>query len=66
MDTTDKDSSKNDDGLADFGKSPDQDAIAPTGVPMLPDEELGQGYSPWVWGTALIIGMTVLIIFFGR
>ncbi len=49
-----------------FGKSPDQDAIAPTGVPRLPDGEVGQGYSPWIWGTALIIGVVVLIIFFGR
>lgn len=54
------------DEATNFGKSPDHDAIAPTGVPMLPDEELGQGYSPWIWGTAIIIGMTVLIIFFGR
>lgn len=49
-----------------FGKSPDQDAIAPTGIPRLPDGEVGQGYSPWIWGTALIIGVVVLIIFFGR
>lgn len=49
-----------------FGKSPDQDAIAPTGIPRLPDGEVGQGYSPWIWGTALIIGVAVLIIFFGR
>jgi carbon monoxide dehydrogenase subunit G len=54
------------DEAVNFGKSPDHDAIAPTGVPMLPDDELGQGYSPWIWGTALIIGMAVLIIFFGR
>lgn len=46
-----------------FGKSPDYDAIAPTGVPRLPDDEVGQGYSPWIWGTALIIGVTVLLIF---
>ncbi len=48
-----------------FGKSPDHDAIAPTGIPRLPDDEVGQGYSPWIWGTALIIGVAVLIIFFG-
>ena len=48
-----------------FGKSPDQDAIAPTGIPRLPGE-VGQGYSPWIWGTALIIGVVVLIILFGR
>jgi carbon monoxide dehydrogenase subunit G len=49
-----------------FGKSPDQDAMAPTGVPMLPDDDVGQGYSPWIWGTALVIGVVVLIIIFGR
>lgn len=47
-----------------FGKSPDYDAMAPTGIPRLPDGEVGQGYSPWIWGTALIIGVAVLIIFF--
>jgi carbon monoxide dehydrogenase subunit G len=49
-----------------FGKSPDQDAMAPTGIPRLPDGEVGQGYSPWIWGTALIVGVVVLMIFFGR
>ncbi|HEY4342844.1 MAG TPA: carbon monoxide dehydrogenase subunit G [Parvibaculum sp.] len=49
-----------------FGKSPDQDAMAPTGVPMIPDGEAGQGYSPWIWGTALIIGVAILILIFGR
>ncbi len=47
-------------------KSPDQDAIAPTGVPMLPDEEAGQGLSPWIWGTALILAVVALILIFGR
>ncbi|MCE9649395.1 MAG: carbon monoxide dehydrogenase subunit G [Parvibaculum sp.] len=49
-----------------YGKSPDQDAMAPTGVPMIPDEEAGQGYSPWIWGTALIVGVAILILIFGR
>ncbi|MDR3500424.1 MAG: carbon monoxide dehydrogenase subunit G [Parvibaculum sp.] len=49
-----------------LGKSPDQDAIAPTGVPLIPNEEVAPGLSPWVWGTALIIGVTVLILIFGR
>jgi carbon monoxide dehydrogenase subunit G len=52
--------------LETFGKSPDQDAMAPTGVPMIPDEEAGQGLSPWIWGTALIIGVVILILIFGR
>lgn len=47
-------------------KSPDQDAIAPTGVPMLPDEEAGQGLSPWIWGTVLIVAVVALILIFGR
>ncbi|KAB7740075.1 carbon monoxide dehydrogenase [Parvibaculum sedimenti] len=47
-------------------KSPDQDAIAPTGVPMLPDEEAGQGLSPWIWGSVLIIAVVALILIFGR
>lgn len=49
-----------------FIKSPEQDAMAPTGVPMLPDEETGQGLSPWIWGTGLIIGVVILILVFGR
>ena len=49
-----------------FGKSPDQDAMAPTGVPRLPDSDLGQGYSPWIWGTALVVGVVILILIFGR
>jgi len=52
-----------DDSLA---KSPDQDAIAPTGVPMIPDEEAGQGLSPWIWGTGLIVAVVTLILIFGR
>lgn len=47
-------------------KSPDQDAIAPTGVPLLPDEEAGQGLSPWIWGTILIVAVAGLILIFGR
>lgn len=49
-----------------FGKSPDQDAMAPTGVPRLPDGDVGQGYSPWIWGTALVVGVVILILIFGR
>ncbi len=49
-----------------LAKSPDQDAIAPTGVPMIPDEEAGQGISPWIWGTGLIIAVVVLLLIFGR
>ena len=47
-------------------KSPDRDAIAPTGVPMLPDEEAGQGLSPWIWGTILIVAIVGLLLIFGR
>lgn len=47
-----------------FGKSPDHDAIAPTGVPRVPNDDIGQGYSPWIWGTALIIGVVILILIF--
>ncbi|MEN6543187.1 carbon monoxide dehydrogenase subunit G [Parvibaculum sp.] len=47
-------------------KSPDQDAIAPTGVPMVPDEEAAQGLSPWIWGTVLIVAVVALILIFGR
>lgn len=47
-------------------KSPDQDAIAPTGVPMVPDEEAGQGLSPWIWGTILVIVVIGLLLIFGR
>jgi len=49
-----------------MAKSPDQDAIAPTGVPMVPDEEAGQGLSPWIWGTGLIVAVVILILIFGR
>lgn len=42
-------------------KSPDSDAISPTGVPLVPDEEAGMSLSPWVWGPALIIVILVLI-----
>lgn len=49
-----------------LAKSPDQDAIAPTGVPMIPDEEAGQGLSPWIWGTGLIVAVVVLLLIFGR
>lgn len=40
-------------------KSPDYDAMAPTGVPMIPNEEAGFSLSPWVWGSLLIIALAV-------
>ncbi|WP_339833127.1 carbon monoxide dehydrogenase subunit G [uncultured Parvibaculum sp.] len=46
-------------------KSPDSDAISPTGVPLVPDEEAGMSLSPWVWGPALILVIVVLIWIFG-
>lgn len=33
-----------------------QDAIAPTDTPMVPDEDVAQGLSPWMWGTLIIAG----------
>lgn len=50
-------------GLA---KSPDQDAIAPTGAPLIPTEQAGGGLSPWAWGSALIVVLLMLAFFFGR
>lgn len=47
-------------------KSPDRDAIAPTGVPMVPDGEAGQGLSPWIWGTILVVALVGLLLVFGR
>lgn len=47
-----------------FVKSPDQDAIAPTGTPLIPDEEAGSGLSPWVWGLGLIVVVAVLALIF--
>ena len=44
-------------------KSPDYDAISPTGVPLMPDEEAGIGFSPWLWGPLLIIALILLIWF---
>jgi hypothetical protein len=46
-------------------KSPDHDAISPTGVPLVPDEEAGMGMSPWVWGPAVILILVVLVWIFG-
>ena len=46
-------------------KSPDRDAISPTGVPMMPDEEAGMSFSPWVWGPLLIIALILLLWFIG-
>jgi hypothetical protein len=49
-----------------FVKSPDQDPIAPTGTPLIPNAEAGSGLSPWLWGSALIIVLVVLAVLFGR
>ncbi|MDP2151201.1 MAG: carbon monoxide dehydrogenase subunit G [Parvibaculum sp.] len=46
-------------------KSPDRDAISPTGIPLIPDEEAGLSLSPWVWGPAVILVLVVLIWIFG-
>ena len=46
-------------------KSPDYDAISPTGVPLTPDEDAGIGLSPWLWGPLLIIALILLIWFIG-
>ena len=46
-------------------KSPDRDAISPTGVPLVPDEEAGLSLSPWVWGPAVILVLVVLVWIFG-
>ncbi|PKQ04016.1 MAG: carbon monoxide dehydrogenase [Alphaproteobacteria bacterium HGW-Alphaproteobacteria-11] len=46
-------------------KSPDRDAISPTGVPLVPDEEVGLSLSPWVWGPAVILVLVVLVWVFG-
>ncbi|MBX3505276.1 MAG: carbon monoxide dehydrogenase subunit G [Parvibaculum sp.] len=46
-------------------KSPDRDAISPTGVPLMPDEEAGFSLSPWLWGPLLIIALIVLLWFIG-
>ncbi|MEQ8283849.1 MAG: carbon monoxide dehydrogenase subunit G [Parvibaculum sp.] len=46
-------------------KSPDRDAISPTGVPLVPDEEAGLSLSPWVWGPAVILVLVILVWIFG-
>ncbi|PKQ00023.1 MAG: carbon monoxide dehydrogenase [Alphaproteobacteria bacterium HGW-Alphaproteobacteria-12] len=46
-------------------KSPDYDAISPTGVPLVPDEEAGMSFSPWLWAPLLIIALILLIWFVG-
>lgn len=37
------------------------DAIAPTHVPLVPDEEVGMGLAPWMWGTLVIAGALIAI-----
>lgn len=32
------------------------DAIAPTHIPLIPDEDVGMSLSPWMWGTLVIAG----------
>lgn len=46
-------------------KSPDRDAISPTGVPLTPDEDAGFSLSPWTWGPLLIIALILLIWIIG-
>ena len=47
------------------GKSPDHDAISPTGTPLLPDEEAGFTLSPWVWGPIIIVAVVVVALIIG-
>lgn len=42
-------------------KSPDRDAVSPTGVPLIPDEEAGMSFSPWLWGPVLIIALILIV-----
>jgi uncharacterized protein len=37
------------------------DAIAPTHVPLVPDEDAGLGLAPWMWGTLVIAGALIAI-----
>lgn len=37
------------------------DAIAPTHVPLLPDEDAGLSMAPWMWGTLVIAGALIAI-----
>ena len=46
-------------------KSPDYDTISPTGVPLVPDEEAGMSFSPWIWAPLLIIALILLLWFIG-
>lgn len=47
------------------GKSPDHDAISPTGSPLVPDEEAGFSISPWVWGPVIIVAVVVVALIIG-
>lgn len=40
------------------------DAIAPTHIPLVPDEEAGLSLSPWMWGTLVIAGALLGIYLF--
>tara|TARA_R110002110_G_scaffold80165_4_gene209017 strand:- start:3787 stop:4428 length:642 start_codon:yes stop_codon:yes gene_type:complete len=44
-------------------KSPDYDAISPTGVPILPNKDAGLSFSPWIWGPVLIIALILFVWF---
>ena len=47
------------------GKSPDHDAISPTGAPLIPDEEAGFSLSPWVWGPLVILAVVIVALIIG-
>ncbi len=38
------------------GPMEEVDAIAPTHIPLIPDEDAGLSLSPWMWGTLVIAG----------
>ncbi|MEQ9520515.1 MAG: SRPBCC domain-containing protein, partial [Parvibaculum sp.] len=40
------------------------DAIAPTHIPLVPDEDVALSLSPWMWGTILIAGALLGIYLF--
>jgi len=40
------------------------DAIAPTHIPLLPDEDIGLSLSPWMWGTLVIAGAILTVYLF--
>jgi uncharacterized protein len=40
------------------------DAIAPTHIPLIPDEDVGLSLSPWMWGTLVIAGALIAAYLF--